>query len=156
MSQKNDEQSVKDDKYDIVLFDGVCNLCNFWINWLIGKDQRRKFRYAALQSAGGHDLLKKTGKNPNLLASVVLIQDGRIYTESTAVIRIAKRLGGWFSLMQLFMIIPGFIRNAIYRLIAKNRYKWFGERNTCRIPTKEEQSLFLSDDSLYELSLHQR
>jgi predicted DCC family thiol-disulfide oxidoreductase YuxK len=127
----------------IILFDGVCNLCNASINFVIDRDKQRYFRYAALQSDSGTSYLKKFEMPSDVFNSIVLVEGEKYYTRSTAALRIAKKMDGLWPLLYVFIIIPPFIRNAVYDFIAKNRYKWFGKEEFCRIPTPELKSLFL-------------
>lgn len=127
----------------IILFDGVCNLCNASIHFVIDRDKQKYFRYASLQSNTGETYLKKFGMPANVFNSIVLVEGDKFYTRSTAALRIAKKMDGAWPILYAFIIIPPFIRNAVYDYIAKNRYKWFGKEETCRIPTPELKSLFL-------------
>lgn len=129
--------------HPILLFDGVCNLCNGFVQWVIRHDLNGKFRFAALQSDIGQTLLTQHHLDTSQLSTVVLIVDGRTYTHSDVALEIARILGGWWSFASIFKIIPPFIRNAIYNWIAKNRYRWFGEKDACMIPTPELRSRFL-------------
>ncbi len=128
----------------IILFDGVCNFCNSWVNFTISRDHRQFFQFAPLQSEKAIELLEKHGVNKQDTDSVVVIEDGIAYTYSTAALRIAKGLGGIWSLAYAFIVVPKFIRDGIYKWIAKNRYKWFGEKDQCMIPTPEIRARFLS------------
>ena len=132
-------------KTAIILFDGVCNLCNSSINFVIDRDPEHRFRYAALQSTAGNRLMKKHGLHPEELSSIVLIEDDKVFRKSTAILRIAWGLNNSWPLLYAFIIIPAFIRNLVYDLIANNRYQWFGKQNECRIPTPELKKLFLED-----------
>ncbi|PHQ29165.1 thiol-disulfide oxidoreductase DCC family protein [Leeuwenhoekiella nanhaiensis] len=127
----------------IILFDGVCNLCNGAINFIIKHDPKAQFKFASLQGATGQKLLAKHHINPKETASIVLIEPERVSVKSSAALRIAKYLDRGYPLLYGFMIIPGFIRNAVYDFIAANRYKWFGKKNSCMIPTPELKSRFL-------------
>jgi predicted DCC family thiol-disulfide oxidoreductase YuxK len=127
----------------IILFDGVCNLCNASINFVIDRDKNRYFRYSALQSESGATFLEKFQMPTSVFNSIILIEGEKYYTRSTAALRIARKMDGLWPLMYGFIIIPPFIRNFVYDFIAKNRYKWFGKEETCRIPTPELKSLFL-------------
>ena len=126
-----------------IYFDGVCNLCNFFIDFLIKRDKKRIFKYASLQSKVGQDLLKKNNLSPNELKSVVLQVNGKIFFKSKAAILILSKLPFPWSLMVVFKIVPFFISNVVYDFIAKNRYQWFGKKETCRLPTEEEKALFI-------------
>jgi len=128
----------------IILFDGVCNLCNSSVQFVIRHDPAAKFLFAPQQGSTGAELLKKYDFQENNVNSFVLIQNGKAYTKSTAALKVAWQLKGAIRLMYLFMIIPAFIRNAVYTLIANNRYKWFGRRESCMLPTPELQKRFLN------------
>jgi len=129
-------------KHGIILFDGVCNLCNGFVQRIIVADKNDYFRFASLQSEAGQDLLKSY---PNLkdLKSIVFLEDGDVFTKSAAALKIASNLNGSWKLLQFGYIIPELVRNAIYDLIAKHRYKWFGEKEQCMVPTPELKSKFL-------------
>ena len=129
----------------IVLFDGVCNLCNGWVNFLIRHDKKRALKYGSLQSASAKALLSAHGLNPEVLNSIVFIRSEKAYTLSTAVLEICRTLGGFWRFFYIFKIIPSFLRDGIYRIVAKYRYQWFGMSNHCRLPTSEETALFLKE-----------
>ena len=126
----------------IVLFDGVCNLCNGAVDFVIRRDSRKRFRLAALQSEKGTSLIARLGL-PTNGQSIILIEGDRFYTRSTAALRITARLGGAWPLLSIFFLVPPLIRDAIYKFIARNRYHWFGTRKTCRTPSQEERERFL-------------
>jgi predicted DCC family thiol-disulfide oxidoreductase YuxK len=128
----------------IILFDGVCNLCNASVQYVIKHDPRALFRFAALQGNTGQELLKQYYLGENDLNSFVLILDNKAYTRSSAALNVAKYLPGPSKLLYGFIIVPPFIRNAVYNLIAKNRYKWFGKKDSCMIPTAAFISRFLN------------
>jgi predicted DCC family thiol-disulfide oxidoreductase YuxK len=128
----------------IVLFDGVCNFCNSWVNFTINHDKRNFFQFAPLQSEKAIELLEKHGVDKAKTESVIVIENGKAYTYSTAALRIAKGLGGIWSLAYAFIVVPKFIRDGIYKWIAKNRYKWFGEKDQCMIPTPDIRARFLN------------
>ena len=128
----------------IILFDGVCNLCNASINFIINHDTKNYFLFTPLQSEQGIELLRKFNLDNNQLESLVLIENNRIYLKSTAALRVAKHLNKLYSLLYLFIILPPFIRNGIYEYIARNRYKWFGKKEVCMIPNEEIKSRFIS------------
>ena len=130
--------------HKIVLFDGVCNFCNSSVNFIMKHDRKNVFKFAALQSEKGEELQKKFGLNPENLSSFILIEGEKYFSKTTAALRVAKKLGFFWNLSYVFIIIPPFIRNIAYNIIAKHRYKWFGKRDTCRIPTPEEKEKFLS------------
>lgn len=128
---------------DVILFDGVCNLCNSSVNFVIERDKKDKFRFAALQSEEGKQMLLEQGEDSEYLDSIVLVKNGKVYSKSTAALHIAKNLSGLWPVLSVFLIIPKFIRDFFYDIIAKNRYKWFGKKNECRIPTPELAAKFL-------------
>ncbi len=128
----------------VILFDGVCNLCNGAVQFVIRHDPKSIFRFASLQSDAGQTLLKSHALPHTTFNSFVLLDKGIAYTKSTAALRVAKKLPGVTRLLYGFIIVPNFIRNAVYDLISKNRYKWFGRQESCMIPTPELRSRFLN------------
>jgi predicted DCC family thiol-disulfide oxidoreductase YuxK len=135
---------MKEDEKIVLLFDGVCNFCNDTVNFILTMDKNDRFRFATLQSEIGKNLLGRPPLNPKESESVVLIEKGKVYRYSSAGLRIAKNLGGGWSLLYIFILVPPFIRDAIYKWIARNRYKWFGKRDSCRMPDEKTKSKFLS------------
>ena len=127
----------------IVLFDGVCHLCQWSIQFIISHDPQGYFHFASLQSEIGKELLKSNGLSKQYVSSVVLIENEQIHTGSTAVLRIAKQLTFPWRMLYGFMIVPRFIREPIYKYIAKNRYRWFGKDEVCFMLTQELKSRFL-------------
>jgi|SRR5690554_1423120 len=128
----------------LILFDGLCNLCDHTIQKIIKADTKNIFVFAALQSNFGQNILQYLGVNKQT-DSIVLYQPGTAYyLESDAVIQIAKKLSGWYPLIQLGQILPKFLRNKLYKYVAKNRYKWYGKKKECMMPTAEIHSKFLS------------
>lgn len=128
----------------IVLFDGVCNFCNYWVNFLLKRDKKNIFHFAALQSESGQELLKKFSLSTTDFDTFILIDGESYQTKSDAVISIAKNLPGFPRLLVIGKFLPKIIRDFVYDLIAKNRYKIFGKRDNCRIPTTEEKEKFLN------------
>ena len=129
--------------HKVILFDGVCNLCNNSVNFLIKRDKKDRFRFATLQSDVGQEMVKKFEIDPSKTDSIVLIDMDKYFIKSTAVLKITKCLPGAYPLFYGFIIIPVFIRNWAYDYIARNRYKWFGKKENCMIPTPELQKKFL-------------
>jgi predicted DCC family thiol-disulfide oxidoreductase YuxK len=127
----------------VVLFDGVCNLCNNSVQFILKRDKKKKFLFGSLQGEAGQQLLKKFNLPIDNFHSFVLLEGERAYTQSTAALRMAKHLKGGWQLLYGFIILPKFLRDGVYKWIAVNRYKWFGKRDTCRIPTPEEKARFL-------------
>ena len=125
MTDAGSAQRLGSQQAPVILFDGVCNLCNNSVQFIIKRDPMGRFRFAALQSAAAESLLKSTGAGP-LPDSIVLVRDGRVYTQSGAVLRIARELRGLWPLAYAFIIVPRPLRDWAYRLVARNRYRWFG------------------------------
>jgi len=127
----------------ILLFDGVCNLCNSSVQTLIKMDKKGAFRLASLQSAVGQALLLKFGLPPEELNSVILIDNEKAYLRSDVPLEVLRKLGGGWQLFYIFKLIPRFLRDAIYNFIARNRYRWFGKEEACMMPTVDIQQRFL-------------
>lgn len=127
----------------IILFDGVCNLCNASVNFIIKHDKNEHFLFASLQSDAAKEILLHFNKKKIDLDSVLLIENDQIFDKSTASLLISKRLTGVFKLFYAFIIIPEFFRNFLYNFIAKNRYAWFGKKDACIIPSKKLKKRFL-------------
>lgn len=127
----------------IILFDGVCNLCNAAVQYVIKHDKKKLFHFASLQSETGQIFLKKHSLSSTDFNSFILVYEDQIYSKSTAALMVAKNLDGAIKLLSGFIIVPVFIRDAVYNLIARNRYKWFGKQDNCMIPTPDLQSRFL-------------
>ena len=140
---------MPDSSSAVVLFDGVCNLCNGFVQFIIRHDAAGRFRFAALQSEAGQAVLAAQGianrAADDLLGpeSVVLVLDGAVYTHSTAVLRIAGELGGVWRLAAAGWLLPRPWRDALYRWVGRNRYRWFGRRESCMLPTAELRGRFL-------------
>jgi predicted DCC family thiol-disulfide oxidoreductase YuxK len=128
-----------------ILFDGVCNLCHASVNFIIDRDPKSRFRFAALQWPSGRALIKACGRDPDVLDTLVLVEDGRCYTRSTAALRIARHLPGAWPLLAVFLAVPKPLRDPIYRLISRRRYRWFGRQDACRVPTPDLQERFLDE-----------
>lgn len=118
----------------VILFDGVCNLCNAWVQFVIERDPRARFAFAPLGSDAADRLLRSAAHRA-INDSIILVEKDAIYDQSTAALRIARRLSGAWPLAGLLLAIPKFLRDAVYRLIARNRYRWFGRREVCMVPT---------------------
>jgi predicted DCC family thiol-disulfide oxidoreductase YuxK len=131
-------------KMHVVLFDGVCNFCNASINFIIDRDKNNNFKFAALQSVVGQQMLFQQGvKDTQAMDSVVLIKNNRIYKKSAAALEIVRDLSGLWPLLYVFKLLPAFVLDFFYDLIAKNRYKIFGRADACRIPTPQLKQKFL-------------
>ncbi len=129
-------------QHPVILFDGVCNLCNSSVQFVIKHDKKRMFRFASLQSHFGQQVLQQFQIQTNNFNSFIVLENNRIYTKSTAAFKVIKQLNGLWKLLYVFIIVPSFIRNAVYSFIANNRYKWFGKKESCWIPTAELKELF--------------
>ena len=127
----------------IVLFDGVCNLCNASVRFIHERDPKGQMKFAALQSDAGREVLERFGLRTDDFDSIVLVEGDHYYTRSTAALRIAKRLRGLWPALYAFVIVPRFIRDFFYDVVAKNRYKWFGRQDQCMVPTPELRARFL-------------
>lgn len=128
----------------VVLFDGVCNLCNASVLFIIKRDPSSRLRFASLQSQYGQEQMKKFGLSTSALNSVLLVKEGKLFQKSSAALEIARMLTGGWPLMYGFIIVPGFIRNWVYDWIARNRYAWFGKKDECMIPTPELKARFIN------------
>jgi len=129
----------------LLLFDGECNLCTGSVRFVIKRDPDAIFTFASLQSQIGERLCEQYGIDPQKRDSMVLIDNDKAYVRSNAALRIAGKLRGPCRLAVVFYVVPRFIRDAVYRLIARNRYRWFGKRESCWLPTPELQKRFLGD-----------
>lgn len=126
---------------NIIFFDGVCHLCNAFVDAVISQDKAHVFQFAPLQGETAKSLLNDQDRNS--LETVIYFEAGAISRKSTAVLKILTKLGGFYKLAALGWIVPRFLRDALYGYVAKNRYAWFGEREFCRFPTPEERSYLL-------------
>jgi predicted DCC family thiol-disulfide oxidoreductase YuxK len=130
----------------ILLFDGVCKLCNTSMMFVIKRDKKRQIRYATIQSKQGKKLMNKYGIEETYLGSLIFIDEGKVYLRSTGALRLCLYLKGLWPLLYVFIIVPPFIRNAFYDTVSKYRYSIFGKQETCMVPTVELKSLFLDDE----------
>ena len=130
-------------KKPIILFDGYCNLCNASVNFIIRRDRKDLFRFATFQSDAGKEIAKKLGIENIVSDTIILYRHGKIYTRSTAAIIISSKLSGLWPILYIFIVIPPPLRNGVYNLISRNRYKWFGRKENCMMPTKETLEKFI-------------
>lgn len=126
----------------VIFFDGVCNLCNSSVQFIIKKDKESKFRFASLQSAPGQEILQQYNLSQTDFNSFILFEDGKLYTRSTAALRVLSQLKGW-KWSGVFKWVPRFLRDGVYNVIARNRYKWFGKQEACMLPSPDLMSRFL-------------
>lgn len=128
----------------IILFDGVCNLCNRWVQFTIKRDKKDVFRFAALQSEVGKQVTTARGIDTARVDSIILVEPGvAYYTKSEAVVEIVREFGGAWALFSIFLWIPRPLRDRLYDLVARNRHSWFGKRTECMVPSPELRTKFL-------------
>jgi predicted DCC family thiol-disulfide oxidoreductase YuxK len=132
---------------DIIFFDGVCNLCNASIDFIIKRDKNNRFLVGALQDEHSRKVLVEYQVDVNYLDSIVLLQDGEIYCKSTAALKISRSLSGIWPVFYPLINLPEGFRDTIYDWIASNRYAWFGKKDTCRLPTHQERAKFLTPEN---------
>ncbi len=139
------EHKIEDiiQQYDIILFDAICVICNGWAKFLIKYDKPAKFKLVSAQSPLGEAILKYYAMSTEHYSTMLVIKDGQLYTESTALLKVMQHLGLPFSLMNSGYLIPRFIRDFLYRRVALNRYQLFGTTNNCLLPSAENKSHFL-------------
>lgn len=142
-AEASQEPDVDLSKHGVLLFDGVCNFCNGAVNFIIDRDPDNYFKFASLQSEAGQAYLRRFKLPTEDFNTMVLIENNSYHTKSSAGLRIARRLKGFWSLGYLLILVPKFVRDAVYDQIAKNRYSWFGKQDQCRLPTPEIRARFL-------------
>jgi predicted DCC family thiol-disulfide oxidoreductase YuxK len=127
----------------VVVFDGVCVLCSRWVRFIVARDPARRYRFAAMQSPTGRLLLQQHGLDPDDPASFLLLDGARPWTDSDAILRIVTRFGGGWGLAWVARLIPRAVRDRMYRGLARRRYRWFGKRDSCMLPSPEDADRFL-------------
>ena len=127
----------------VIVFDGVCNLCSRWVRFLLPRDRKGVFRFAAMQTEAGQRLLRQHGLDPLDPVSFLFLDGGRAFTDSTAILRVLIRLGWPWRAAAIGYVVPRPIRDALYRWVARNRYRWFGRREACFVPAPEARGRFL-------------
>lgn len=130
-------------KKSIILFDGICNLCNNSVQFVIKRDNKQQFLFASLQSDAAAKLLLQFYNKKIGLQSIVLIEDNKVYDKSTAALRIARKLNPLWNILYIFIIVPKNLRDLVYDYIAKHRYKWFGKQDSCMLFIKEYKNRFI-------------
>ena len=130
--------------HPVILFDGVCNFCDDWVNFVIKREKKSIIKFAALQSEAGQQILTQFNLPIHSFDTFIFIEDGVIYTKSTAALKVCRYLTTFWRLLYGLIIVPKFIRDGVYQLIARNRYAWFGKKDTCMIPSPEVRSRFLT------------
>ena len=131
-------------QHSIILFDGVCNLCNTAVQFIIKRDYANHFRFASLQSGEGKKILMDNSVAGDQMSTFILLENGKVYDRSTAALKVTRKLSGWWPLLYGFIVVPKFIRDGIYKVIANNRYRWFGKKTECMVPTPELRAKFLN------------
>lgn len=129
--------------HPIILFDGVCNLCNGFVQFVITRDKRDVFRFGSLQSSKAQELLKRVEPDSNGFTTIILLEGEKISTESDAVLRIAQGLGGAWKLFYVFIFVPKTFRDGLYRIVSRMRYRVFGKRESCMVPTPDLINKFI-------------
>ncbi len=135
--------SLLDINQPVILFDGVCNLCNGAVQYVLKHDAEKQFQFASLQSSFGQQVLAKYNLSNTNFSSFILLKNNTIYLKSTAALLVAKQLQGAISWLYLCRVLPTFIRDGMYNFIASNRYKWFGKQDACWLPTPALKARFL-------------
>lgn len=137
----------------IIFFDGVCNLCNTSIDFVIQRDKSDRFLVGALQDDFSRKILSDYAVQKDYLDSIILLEKGVVYYKSTAALKIARHLSGLWPALYPLIFLPKFLRDPIYNWIGANRYRWFGKKSTCRIPNPAEKAKFLSEETIYQTEL---
>lgn len=127
----------------LILFDGVCNLCDGFVQFVIRHDKKGRFRFGALQSPEAEAIFKALGYDYSIPKTVILIEEGKVYQRSEAALRVARHLQFPWPVFYGFMLVPGIVRDWVYDFVARNRYRWFGKKDSCMIPTPELKARFL-------------
>ena len=127
----------------IIVFDGVCVLCNGWVDFLLRHDRDGRYRFAAMQTVSGRELLATHGLDPDDPVSFLLVHGDRAWTDTDAIVRVLQGLGGAWRLAGAMRLVPRFVRDPLYRHAARNRYRWFGRHEQCLVPTPQQASRFL-------------
>lgn len=138
-------EMTPEEPHPIVLFDGVCNICDASMNWIMARDPGARFRFAPLQSSVGGTLQRGHGLDPAELGTLVLIDGRRVYRKSGAVLRVLRRLRWPYPLLFALIAVPPFLRDAVYGWFARRRYGWFGRKDECMVPSAEVRDRFLVD-----------
>lgn len=141
--KKHKLNNIEDSELQLVVFDGVCNFCNSWVEFVHQRDSNKQFFFAPLQSDLGNEIINKYKIDSTKIDSIMYLKGKKLHLKSSAALRILKDLGGIWALLFVFIIVPPFIRNFVYDVIAKNRYKWFGKKDQCMIPEDHLRNQFL-------------
>ncbi|MFC3813577.1 thiol-disulfide oxidoreductase DCC family protein [Lysobacter sp. GCM10012299] len=136
-------QAGRLDRGAVIVFDGVCVLCNGWVDFLLRHDRDGRYRFAAMQTVSGRELLATHGLDPDDPVSFLLVDGDRAWTDTDAIVRVLQGLGGAWRTAAAVRLIPRFVRDPLYRHVARNRYRWFGRHAQCLVPTPQQASRFL-------------
>ena len=139
------DSTIKRLPQPLILFDGVCNWCVFWVQFIIKRDPGKRFHFASLQSPVGQEILEKLGLPGEDLKTMILAENDRFYTKSSAALKIIKRMSGFWPIFYVFIIIPSGICDLFYDFVAKNRYGWFGRKEECLVPSPDLKDRFLEE-----------
>jgi predicted DCC family thiol-disulfide oxidoreductase YuxK len=137
------DRADTDTETKLILFDGVCNLCNSFVDFVIRRDPNKQFRFGTLQSEIGQAILKKQGLATTDFDTVLLVDGDRVWTKSSAALRVLRQLSGAWPLTYAFMFVPSVVRDAVYSFVGNNRYRIFGKSSSCRVPTADEIDRFV-------------
>jgi len=129
--------------HPLLLFDGVCNLCHGAVQFVIARDPHARFRFASLQSEVGRELVRRHGLPDDVTTMILVEPDGRVSLRSTAALRVAVKLGGLWPLLGALLVVPRFLRDPVYELVARHRYRWFGKKDSCPLPDPALADRFL-------------
>lgn len=130
--------------YDrIIVFDGVCKWCSFWVNFVIARDPFNRFRFATLQSENAQQILRSMELSTEDFSTLLLIEHGQIFVKSTAVLKVMRQLKGLWPMLYLLMVIPASLRDSTYDHVGRHRYMWMGKTKVCRMPTQDERERFV-------------
>ncbi len=144
MKVELDQNSHEWARYErLVVFDGVCNWCNAWVNFMMERDPEKKFKFGMLQSDSAQRILKELQLPAEDFETFLLLEHGRVSTKSTAALRIVRHLSGLWPVLAVCLVIPRPIRDAVYNFVARHRYQWMGRAETCRVPTPAERERFV-------------
>ncbi|WP_163853867.1 thiol-disulfide oxidoreductase DCC family protein [Paenibacillus elgii] len=141
--KKSSHKDTEAERHPLVFYDGVCGFCQRVVQFIIPRDRSAAFRFVAIQSETGSRLLRRYGLDPAELNTFVLLEQGRVYTRSTAGLRVLRRLDGAWPLLYAFIVVPRPLRDVVYRWIAANRYRFFGKSDSCMLPPPEVRERFL-------------
>jgi predicted DCC family thiol-disulfide oxidoreductase YuxK len=144
MKQGSPLQSHEWGHYErVIVFDGVCNFCNAFVNFVMDRDSRELFKFGTLQSQPAQQILTQLHLSTGDYETFLLLENGKVFTKSTAALKILRCLHGWWPWLYAFIIIPRPLRDLVYSFIARHRYQWMGKSETCRVPSPEERARFI-------------